>query len=212
MSEPANAKSQDSWLGAADPRMWAHAQALDRGFADLEGALVGEGPISRTLSVLGRISLECGIPMAIVGGIASNFYGLKRTTQDVDIVIGKSHLALFCQKAVEAGFVQEGPSRFSIEGGYPVDILVSDTYPTPDSLHPTPTPAELGVATGLDYADLPAWISLKLLAGRPEDLGDVYRLLRAKKAPEREEIRGKLDARARRRYEQVLDDLKRRFS
>ena len=135
MNEPANVRSQHSWLGQTDPRMWQHAQALDQGFSDLEGALVGEGPISHTLGVLKGISADCGIPMAIVGGIASNFYGLKRTTQDVDIVIDKSHLALFCQKAVEAGFVQEGPSRFAIENGYPVDTLVSGTYPPPDSLH-----------------------------------------------------------------------------
>ncbi len=173
---------------------------------------MGEGPISHTLSLLKRISLERGIPMAIVGGIAGSFYGLQRTTQDVDIVIEQSHLAAFREKAIEAGFVQEGPARFSVPGGYPVDVLVSGNYPTPDSLHPTPTPAELGVASGLDYAGLPAWISLKLLAGRPEDLGDVYRLLRRKKAPERQEIQEKLDPRARSKYQQVVDDLKRRFS
>ena len=176
-----HANLEPGWLSAADARMRAHAQTLDRCFADLEAALMGQGPISHTLSVLRRISLECGIPMAIVGGIAGAFYGLRRTTQDIDIVIDKDHLPVFCEKAVEAGFAQEGPTQFSIAGGYPVDILVSGTYPTPDSLHPTPTPAELGVPSGLDYAELPAWISLKLLAGRPEDLGDVYRLLRQKK-------------------------------
>lgn len=192
--------------------MWAHAQMLDQGFADLEAAVMGTGPISYTLSVLEKLALESQIPIAVVGGVAASFHGLKRTTQDVDIVLDRSQFALFCQKAIHAGFVQEGPSRFSIEGGYPVDVLISGTYPTPDSRYPTPTPAELGVAAGLDYADLPAWISLKLLAGRPEDLGDVYRLLRQRKDSDRREIEDKLDPRAQSKYRQVVDDLRRRLS
>jgi len=173
---------------------------------------MGEGPISFTLNLLRKISAEAGIPMAIVGGLANNFHGLQRTTEDVDIVLDKAHLDLFCQRAAAAGFVREGPCRFAVSGGYPVDVLVSGTFPTPDSLHPTPTPAELGVPSGLDYADLAAWVSLKLLAGRPEDLGDIYRLLRRKTPSQRQEIHGRLDPRARCRYEQVLDDLKRRLS
>jgi hypothetical protein len=204
--------SEQNTFRAPGAELWAHAQVLDRWFADLEAARMGTGPISHTLSVLERISRESGIPIAIVGGIAASFHGLKRTTQDVDIVIDQNHVELFRQKAIGAGFVQEGPTRFSIEGGYPVDVLVSGTYPTADSLHLTPTPAELGVAAGLNYADLPAWISLKLLAGRPEDLGDVYRLLRPKKESERREIEEKLDSRACPRYRQVLEDLRKRLS
>lgn len=34
-------KSEQNALGAAGAKMWTHAQMLDRGFADLEGAFMG---------------------------------------------------------------------------------------------------------------------------------------------------------------------------
>ena len=211
MIEPENVSPAYPWPSADSP-MESHARTLDRCFAELEAALVEEGPVGRTFGALRQIALEHDIPMAIVGGIAGNYYGLRRTTQDVDIVVRKEQLPLFGERAVAAGFVQEGPSRFSLEGGYPVDVLPSGTFPTPDSLWPTPTPAELGVSAGLDYADLSAWIGLKLLAGRPEDLGDIYRLLRPKKEAQRQELAAHLDPRAKSRYEQILADLRRRLS
>ncbi|MCR4415111.1 MAG: hypothetical protein NUV77_22045 [Thermoguttaceae bacterium] len=212
MDCPRDAGAQPRNSDAADAAIVAHARALDARFADLEATQVDEGPISHTLSLLKRLSIEHGIAMVVVGGIAGSLHGLRRATEDVDIVIDQAQLALFCEKAVEAGFLQEGPTRLALEGGYPVDILVSGTYPAPDSLHPVPTPGELGVAAGLEFADLPAWITLKLLAGRPEDVGDVYRLLRRKSTSEREELRGRVDARVRRRYERIVQDLGRRLS
>lgn len=86
-----------------------------------------------------------GVPYAIVGGIASIYWGSPRTTHDIDILVRKQDL----QKALDALSPHSDPEPLTIDGvsietnGLTVDLLCPEEPWVPEAIS-TAVPSEHG--------------------------------------------------------------------
>jgi len=152
-------------------------------------------PFSQALEVLERIAEVAGAPIAIVGGLAAIHHNVGATTVDVDIVVGFDRIEEVVEEAQRQGLhvTRQSPGgwhalRYEDAAGT-VDIqIVPEGAKTPrDPPHapPVPSPQELGVRQGLDYASFAGWVAMKLVANRDKDR---YHLVEAFKAASQEQI------------------------
>ena len=143
--------------------------------------------IYRELSALVALLEQQGIEYALCGGVALAIYGAPRATQDIDLLVRADELGRLRQAARESGFVFESlPMEFSASGvtvyrftklieNVPLmlDALIADgplaaVWQTRQSF-----PFEGG---RLQVASREGLITMKLAAGRPQDVADVKRL------------------------------------
>ena len=134
---------------------------------------------TRALDVLRRIVDSVGFPVAIVGGLAGIRHGTNVTTLDIDIVLPSGKADEFARAAIEHGF---NWTNRSIAGWHrlefpdPDGVVLIECLPAgqnsprdPEDAPPIPEPSDLGVVSGLGYADLPGWVLMKLVANRDKD-------------------------------------------
>ncbi len=156
---------------------------------------MGTSNIHQAMQRLSKTLGEMKIPFAIAGAMAANAHGHRRTTEDIDILIGREDLTRFKQQHLGLGWVEKfaGSKNFRdavcnvnidalIVGEYPGDGL-----PKPVSFPPPETVAELD-EEGLPYISLKTLLELKLASGmtaahRPRDLDDVIQLIRINRLP-----------------------------
>src|SRR4051812_49790173 len=89
-------------------------------------------PVHQALRRLARRLEKCGIPYAVMGGMAVNLHGARRTTDDVDILLNQQGLDRFRQEFLGTSFDQPGknPRRFvDRQNGGTLDVLVTGRYP-----------------------------------------------------------------------------------
>ncbi len=163
----------------------------------------GRGAVHRTAEALAKTLREDGIAFAIAGALALGAHGVRRDTEDVDVLITRDGLARFKEKWLGRGYVELRP------GGKPVrdtqtkvkiDFLLTGEFPGDGRPKPVafPDPTAASVSGGLyDVLSLPKFVELKLASGmtakdRPRDLDDVIRLIRVRKLPR--ELEDELDA------------------
>jgi hypothetical protein len=141
-----------------------------------------ENRFSRALDALQQLSQGEGIPIAIVGGLGAIHYGYPAATQDIDIAVGKSQLDALLASAPEYGFkiAWRGDSGWHTLTHEDVEINIVPEGGRAKSTAPTtiPGPSELGVRQGLDYANLPGWIELKLSSGRQKDRAHIVEIMK----------------------------------
>lgn len=139
------------------------------------------------LSALVRALDAEEIEYALCGGLALAVHGLPRATQDIDILARRSDLDRIRSVVKGRGFTIEAlPMTFASSGrtlvrftklgaGEPlmVDILVVEDVPDPVWEARARMPYEDGDICVVSRQGL---VSLKLLAGRPQDLVDIQRL------------------------------------
>jgi hypothetical protein len=126
--------------------------------------------------------------LAIVGGLAGIHYQSMVTTLDIDIVVAVDRLDDFLRESVAEGLEVKRRSDNGWHsvvfraGQESVEIQVvpegGKSPRDPAFAPPTPSPAELGVASGLGYASFAGWALLKLVANRDKDR---YHLIEALK-------------------------------
>ena len=125
--------------------------------------------------------------MAIVGGLAAIRYGYPAATQDIGIAIARDHLDSLLRKAVSYGFkvASNAPSGWHTLTHDDVEINIVPEGGKARNTSPTtiPSPAQLGVAIGLDYASLPGWMELKISSGRQKDRGHLVEVMKQTDAP-----------------------------
>lgn len=128
-----------------------------------------------------------GLDYALCGGVALAVHGLPRATKDIDVLVRAEDLARIRELASSSGFTVEAlPMTFSSSGitvhrftkfaageALMLDVLIADG----------PLEAVWGTRERLPYSDgeisvvsRVGLISLKLAAGRPQDLVDIQRL------------------------------------
>ncbi len=150
----------------------------------------GSNRFSRALDRLQQLAASLDFPLAVAGGLAGIVHGTGVTTLDIDVVIPGGKADSFARAAEEMGFrwvrhSAAGWHRLEFqdpEGAVPVKCLPAGQKSPrdPADAPPIPEPAELGVATGFGYADLPGWVLMKLVAGRDKDryhLGEAIKRL-----------------------------------
>jgi len=144
------------------------------------------GTLRRLTDALDRLR----IPYAVLGGIALQHFGLQRSTQDVDVLIGSmDELDRIHQRLIGRGFVRKSPEsrhlrdevtrvriEFSVAGEYP-----GDGKPKP-VVFPAPQAVAERSAEGINFVSLKTLIELKLAsaksaAHRIRDRADVLELI-----------------------------------
>lgn len=189
MQTGSNIVGHNSSQGASVPAFEEHL-ARDAGWALSEGSIFFEsgGAVQKTLQKITRRLSELGIPFAIVGGMALFSHGLRRFTEDVDLLVTREGLATIHEKLAGLGYLPPFAGSKNLrdtETGVKIEFLVTGDYPGDGLAKPVafPDPATVVIDKGgLACVNLETLIELKLAsgmtgAGRLKDLADVQQLI-----------------------------------
>lgn len=170
---------------------------------------MGEAEVQKALEKLVRTLDAHRVPYAIIGAMALNEFGYRRTTVDVDVLLTDEGLATFKKNALGRGYAEKFPGSRSVrdtEYGVDIDIVLTGSYPGDGKPKPVAFPdpertAERGARVAL--LPLPRLLELKLASGmtapdRLRDLADVQELIRLLRLPET--VAADLDASVRDKY------------
>lgn len=144
-------------------------------------------------NIAGRLS-SLGIPYVVVGGMALFRHGLRRFTEDVDILVTKDDLKTIHEKLEGLGYVPPFPNSKNLreaQSGVRIEFLATGDFPGDGKPKPVsfPDPQSIGFESdGIHYINLPNLIELKLAsgmtnAGRLKDLADVLELIKILNLP-----------------------------
>jgi hypothetical protein len=140
--------------------------------------------VHQTVRRLAKQLEKAGIPYALLGAMAVNAHGARRTTDDADFLLTRDGLDRFRKEFVGKAFDPvPGRSRRFVDkkNGVTVDILVTGQYPGRGGPKPFAFPDPSAASEAIDQirvVTLPQLIQLKLAAGRHYDFGDVVFLIR----------------------------------
>lgn len=159
--------------------------ALQEGSMHFEG----KSAVSQTLEKITRRLKELNIPYAVAGGMALFFHGVRRFTEDVDIIVHREDLSLIHQKLEGLGYIPlfSGSKNLrDAESGVRVEFIITGDFPGDGKSKPVAFPEPECVSVekdGICWLSLPSLIELKLASGmtnpaRLKDLADVQELIR----------------------------------
>ena len=128
-----------------------------------------------------------GVPYALCGGLALAVHGYVRATRDVDLLVQESDLPRIKAIARALGFTAESlPMKFRATGtmhrvikiAASGEVLMLDLLVVGETLAPVWDAREQRPFEGrsLSVVSRPGLVSMKLAAGRPQDLVDVQQL------------------------------------
>lgn len=161
-------------------RLWA----LQEGSMHFEN----ESAVHKTLHRIVQRLDDLRIPYAIVGGMALFFHGLRRFTEDVDILVTREGLRQLHEALEGLGYIPPfagSKNLRDVESGVKIEFLVTGDFPGDGKPKPVTFPDPQNVTTvieGIRFIALPALIELKLASGmtnplRGQDIIDVQRLI-----------------------------------
>jgi len=165
--------------------------ALSQGSNHFEG----RSAVQTTLRRIANELSDLGVSYAIVGGMALFRYGVRRFTEDVDLLVTSHGLRIIHEELEGRGWRElSGNSKNfrDTETGVRVKFLIAGEFPGDGRPKPVsfPKPDTAGVEKdGIRYVTLETLIELKLAsgmtnAGRLKDLADVIELVKALKLTE----------------------------
>jgi len=150
----------------------------------------GNDPVHQTMKRVVESLEQAGIPYAVMGGMAVNAHGHRRTTGDVDFLLTPDGFADFTRRFVPTEFerLPRRPRRFVDKAnGVTFDVLLAGVYPGSGRPGPVafPDPTAAGqIIEQVRVIDLPTLIQLKLAAHRHQDFADVVNLIRTRSLDE----------------------------
>jgi len=177
--------------------------------ADLRWALIQgsrhfeeDSAVFRALRNIAQRLKELDIPYAVVGGMALFRYGLRRFTEDVDILVTRADLVTIHDRLEGLGYLPPFPNSKHLRDtdlGVRIEFLVTGDYPGDGKPKPVAFPDPRAVSAefnGVSYLTLPKLVELKLASGmtnrdRGKDIIDVYELIKVLDIPA--EFVGELD-------------------
>jgi hypothetical protein len=165
---------------------WADMEG-DRHFSESSRPFVAMQKICRRLD-------ELGVAYAVVGGMALNRHGLKRFTDDVDILVTPETLAVIHEHLDGLGYLPPHSNSKHLrdtELGVKIEFLTTGGYPGDGKPKPVafPDPSEVVVEiNGTPCINLETLIELKLASGmsnilRQKDIGDAVELMKVMNLP-----------------------------
>ena len=180
--------------------------------AAVKGEEPRESRFADALATLKALSQKEGISMAIVGGLAAIHYGYRRFTKDIDVVVQSSHLDMLPRVAPQYGIkvIWKDPAgwhKLQCEG-VPIDVVPEGRMPRKDAPAAIPTPGQLGVSEGAEYATIAGWVETKLGSYRAQDRADVVQVVKVTSPATLRKIRkhlSKVHATYVRRFEELLE-------
>jgi hypothetical protein len=141
-------------------------------------------PVYKTMRRIVKQLVKAKIPYAIMGGMAVNAHGHRRTTDDVDVLLTREGFAEFRKRFVPKDYDTHPqlPRRFTDrKNEVTIDFLISGLYPGSGQPGPVsfPDPASASqTIEEMQVVDLVSLIQLKLAARRHQDFADVVSLIR----------------------------------
>jgi hypothetical protein len=189
-----------------DPR-WALSEG-SRHFEENSAVFKALRGIAQRLNAL-------GIPYAVVGGMALFRHGLRRFTEDVDILVTRQDLKKIHEKLDGLGYVRpfaKSKNLRDTEFGVRIEFLTTGAYPGDGKQKPVafPDPSDVSFeAEGIRYINLEPLIELKLASGmtnpgRLKDLADVQELIKILHLPG--DFTNRLNPFVRDTFEQLRND------
>jgi hypothetical protein len=173
----------------------------------------GKDEVHKTMRRLVKRLEKARIPYAILGGMAVNAHGHRRTTGDVDILLTAEGLNEFRQRFVPKNYetVPNRPRRFVDRvNEITVDFLVTGRFPGSGKPGPIafPDPEQAAeTINNLQVVGLVMLIHLKLAARRHQDFADVVNLIKTKDLDE--SFQDRLHSSVRRDYIECLEEKRR---
>jgi hypothetical protein len=149
----------------------------------------GQGAVQETLRKVTARLRELGIVYAVVGGMALFSHGLRRFTEDVDILVTREGLNEIHDRLEGLGYLPpftRSKNLRDTETGVKIEFLVTGDFPGDGKSKPVsfPDPGAVGVVRdGICYVNLPTLIELKIASGmtnteRMKDLADTQELIK----------------------------------
>jgi hypothetical protein len=162
--------------------------SFDLVLREAEELYQGEGRLKKTYERLAKCLDELGIPYSIVGGYALILHGVRRFTEDIDLLVSKEGLDRLHKKLIGRGYVRvssESRNLRDVETGVQIEFLVTGEFPGDGKPKPVAFPDPQVVEEtreGIKVINLKSLIELKLASGmtakaRLQDLADVQRLI-----------------------------------
>jgi hypothetical protein len=143
----------------------------------------GSAPVQQTMRRLAEQLRQAGIPYAVMGGMAINAHGARRTTEDLDLLLTPAGLEQFRKQFVGTDYAQvPGRCRRFLDrtNNVSIDILVTGHHPGRGNA-PFAFPDPEQVSEEIDsirVVTLVQLVQLKLAACRYQDFADVVHLIR----------------------------------
>ena len=166
----------------------------DPEWAFREGSLHFEdkSAVQLTLQKITTRLTELGIPHVVAGAMALYRHGLRRFTEDVDLLVTRDGLKAIDDALDGLGYLHvfKGSKKMrDTETGVHIDFLIAGDFPGDGKPKPVafPDPADVGVNIGgVNVLSLPRLVELKLASGmtnanRLKDLADVLEMIKTLK-------------------------------
>jgi len=176
----------------------AYERLLDRQlqWALQEGSMHFEerSAVHLTLRKISQRLAELKIPYAVAGGVALFFHGVRRFTEDVDILVTPEGLQQVRRHLEGLGYVPVFSGSRALrdaESGVRIEFLVTGEFPGDGKPKPVAFPERDQASTeqqGIRLLNLANLVELKLASGmtspgRLRDLADVQELIRVLRLP-----------------------------
>jgi hypothetical protein len=170
----------------------AYERQLARSFnfviREAEQLYQGQGRLRKTYDRLTKRSNALGVAYGVVGGYALIAHGVRRFTEDVDILVSGEGLDRLHKQLIGLGYVRVVPGSRNlrdVETGVKIKFIVAGEFPGDGKPKPVAFPAPEAVVErreGIKVINLKSLIELKLASGmtakgRLQDLADVQRLI-----------------------------------
>jgi len=148
----------------------------------------GQGRLRKTYERLAKRLGELGVSYSLVGGYALILHGVRRFTENSDLLVSREGLAKLHEELAGRGYVPAAPGSRNlrdVETGVQIEFVVTGEFPDDGKPKPVAFPGPgAGVETreNIKVLDLRSLIELKLASGmtakaRLQDLADVQRLI-----------------------------------
>ncbi|MBI5049847.1 MAG: nucleotidyl transferase AbiEii/AbiGii toxin family protein [Nitrospirae bacterium] len=162
--------------------------SFDLVLREAEELYEGQGRLKKTYERLAKHLDELGISYSLVGGYALILHGVRRFTEDIDLLISSEGLDRLHKGLIGKGYVRVAPKSRNlrdVETGVKIKFIVAGEFPGDGKPKPIafPNPQKvMKTHEGIKVIDLKSLIELKLASGmtakaRLQDLADVQRLI-----------------------------------
>ena len=163
-------------------------RSFDLVLRESEELYQGEGRLKKTYDRFAKCLDDLGVSYSLVGGYALILHGVRRFTEDIDLLVTNEGLTKLHKELIGRGYVLVTPESRNIrdvETGVQIEFVVTGEFPGDGKLKPVAFPdpqAVMETREGIKVINLKSLIELKLASGmtakaRLQDLADVQRLI-----------------------------------
>jgi hypothetical protein len=175
-----------------DDKVFSYESKLESSFdlvlREAEELYQGHGRLKETYERLAKTLEELDVSYSLVGGYALILHGVRRFTEDIDLLVSNEGLNRIHKELIGRGYIRVAPESRNlrdVETGVKIEFVVTGEFPGDGKPKPVAFPDPRSVKEirkGITVIDLKSLIELKLASGmtakaRLQDLADVQRLI-----------------------------------